>query len=75
MTWPDVPLAGGRKRKYTVVAKVMPTAASLLVFAAACPNCPSLATESTVTVRDARAPPHCGGRGELRKNACQIWTE
>lgn len=51
VTWPDVPLAGGRKRKYTVVAKVLPTAVSPLVFAAGCPSCGTLTTESTVTVR------------------------
>lgn len=53
LTWPDAPLAARRKRKYTVVAKVLPTAASPLVFQAACPHCPQLATQSSVTVRTA----------------------
>lgn len=51
VTWPDVPLSGGRKRKYTVVAKVQPTAVTPLLFQAAGPSCPALATDSSVTVR------------------------
>jgi len=52
VTWPDVALAGGKKRKYTVLTRVNPaTATNPLTFAAACPNCPALATASDVTVR------------------------
>lgn len=53
VTWPDVPLSDGRKRKYTVAVKVLPAAVTPLVFQAACPcpNCPALATQSSVTVR------------------------
>ena len=52
VTWPDVALAGGKKRKYTVVTRVNPaTVTNPLTFAAACPNCPALATASDVTVR------------------------
>lgn len=51
VTWADVPLAGGRKRRYTVWAKVLSTATTPLVFKAACPNCVVLATESSVNVR------------------------
>jgi hypothetical protein len=40
------------KRKYMVVTRVLPTATSSLVYeAAACPTCPALATQSSVTVR------------------------
>mgnify|MGYP000199637991 CR=1 FL=1 len=53
VTWQDVPLAGGKKRKYTVVVKVDPsTAVTPLVFQVACPNCPVVTTTSSVTVRD-----------------------
>lgn len=53
VTWPDVPLAGGKKRKYTVVVKVDPsTAVTPLVFQAACPNCPTVTTTSSVKVRE-----------------------
>ena len=51
VTWPDVPLGARRKRKYAVYARVLPAAASPLVFQAACPNCPALAAQASVTVR------------------------
>lgn len=47
----DIPLAGGKKRKYVVTVKVLNTAVSPLVFQAACPFCPQLTTQSSVTVR------------------------
>jgi hypothetical protein len=50
VTWPNVALASGKRRRYTVVAEVLPTAASPLTFAAACIDCPQLATQSSVTV-------------------------
>ncbi len=51
VTWPDVSLGARRKRKYAVYARVLPAAASPLVFQAACPNCPALAAQASVTVR------------------------
>jgi len=51
VTWPDVPMGGRRKRKYAVIVRVLPTAASPLVFQAACPNLPALAAQTNVTVR------------------------
>lgn len=51
LTWADVPLAAGRKRKYSVKVEVLPTATGPLVFSAACPNCVALNTQSSVQVR------------------------
>lgn len=51
VTWPDMPLAVGKTRKYTVWTKLQPTAASPLTYQALCPNCPQLVTQSNVTVR------------------------
>lgn len=65
LTWPDVPLVAGKKRKYTVWAKVLPSATSPLTFEAECPNCPDLNTQSDVTVRAAQ-----GRDGWLHADRC-----
>jgi hypothetical protein len=65
VTWPDAPLAGGKKRKYTVVARVnAATAVSPLVFHAACPNCPQLEAQNDVTVGGGRGDIDVSGEGE-----------
>ena len=51
VSWRNVPLASGRKRKYEVLTEVLSTATSPLVFQAVCPSTSALFTQSNVTVR------------------------
>lgn len=48
--FPDAPLGAGKRRKYTIVTKVLNTAVFPLVYQATCPTCSALTTQSSVTV-------------------------